>query len=472
MNAGVAPSSRLATAVMAAAGAATVGAPAGFHPKIAAGVIGGGGLLALAFVAPVAHLVSLLFIAAIVPFSIQNAFSFGGGAGVPGLLPSDVLLLGGLLRAGLVLLDRRPPRRLRTAFALLVAFLAVATVQFAHGLAAGHDPSTTGVELRALVGFGVFIVALPILADDAARERLFSGLLVVGIALGLWGLVQWTLKLPFSVVADVGVRSGVPFTTTGRGALQGGLYAYHIAVVLAVAALVVSNTRSPLRRLLLVAVLALNSVDLLLTYERILWVSTLAAIAFVAFKASGSQRAKAIVLGPSAVAMTIASFAILAPTDFTTARERLLSVGQYATDKSLRSRKLEAHLVTQQVTAHPLAGSGLGATILWGRPYENVKPVYQSFSHNGYLWLVWKLGIAGGGLLILLLAWAVVRRRGPPSATTDHAMMIGAQAALFACLLQGFIYPNFVSSTTAAMGLLVALAMSPWSPSAAHGRPW
>jgi hypothetical protein len=471
MNSTLAQPSRLPFVAVAASSAAMVGALAGLDPRLAAGLVGGLALIALAFVAPVTHLV-LLLIAAIVPFGVQNRFGFGGGPGSPGLIASDVLLIGGLLRATAVLLDRRPARRARNAVGVVLVFLAVAMAQTLHGLAAGHDPSLVGAELRGPLGFAVLIVALPIAADPSARDRLFKGLVVVGLALGLWGIAQWGLNLPFSVVGDAGVRTEVPFTTAGRGALQGGLYWYPIAAVLAFAALLETEARSTAKRLLLGVVLALNCIDLLVTYERVIWVSTLAAFAFVALKASGSQRAKALALAPAAVALLIASFAIVAPTDLTAARERLASVGQYGQDRSLRFRKLEARHVTDRVRASPVLGSGLGASIVWGRPYEHVPPIEQSFSHNSYLWLAWKLGIAGAAVLVLLLARAVLRRRGPLAAGTPRAVVVGAQAALLACILQAFVYPNLVASVTAAMGLLVTLAMAPWAPQTGARRAW
>jgi O-antigen ligase len=170
--------------------------------------------------------------------------------------------------------------------------------------------------------------------------------------------------------------------------------------------------------------------------------------------------------------MVIGCFAIVAPTNLTAARQRLVSVGQYGQDKSLRARTLEARHVTEQIRAHPILGSGLGAQILWGRPYEHVKPTYQSFSHNGYLWLAWKLGILGGALLVLLLAIAIAQRRGPPATSTPQAVRVGAQGALLASLLQAFVYPTFVASVTVGMGLLLALALGPWAGHAGEGRAW
>ena len=90
--------------------------------------------------------------------------------------------------------------------------------------------------------------------------------------------------------------------------------------------------------------------------------------------------------------------AVAAPRDLTAARERLLSLGNYGSDLSVRYRLTESRHVIDEIRAQPLVGSGLGATILWGRAYEGVRPSTESFAHNGYLWLAWKLGAPAAGL--------------------------------------------------------------------------
>lgn len=458
MNGCLTQPSRLPLIGPAMAGAAAIGSLVAIQPRLAVGLVVGGALVALPFVAPVTHLVLLVVITATVPFEVQARFAFGAGPGSTGLIVSDVLLLGGLLRALAVMLDLRLTRRAGVAVAIVLALLAVAIMQFLRGLSVGQE--LAGPELRPLLGFGVLLVALPIVVQRPARDRLFRGLVVVGLVLALWGIVQWSLNIPFSTIGDAGVRRSVPFATTARGALQGGLYGYPIAATLALAALVATDGRSPMRRVLLVAVLALNCIDLLLTYERVLWISTLAAFGFVVLKSRGSQRVKGLLMAPAAVMVLIACFAIVAPTDLAGARERLVSVGQYGADRSLRFRTLEADHVIEQIRAEPILGSGLGATILWGRPYEHVRPAYQSFSHNSYLWLVWKLGFPGAALLAMLFVYALVGRRRPGDTATAAAVQIGAQAALFACALQAFVYPNFVASITVSIGLLLALCVS------------
>ena len=105
------------------------------------------------------------------------------------------------------------------------------------------------------MGFTAGLIAIPILADPDGRARLFKGLIWAGLAIGLWGIVQWTVDIPFTASEDAGVRAGVRFTTTGRGQIQGGLFAFPVAVAMSAAALLSQEIRSASTRLLLIAIL-------------------------------------------------------------------------------------------------------------------------------------------------------------------------------------------------------------------------
>jgi O-antigen/teichoic acid export membrane protein/O-antigen ligase len=459
---GVGPAARAAVApTLAVAGAALLGALAAADPKLAVALVAGVLLLALPFAAPVPHLVLLLLVTAIVPFDVQNSFAFGGGQGSPGVLVTDVLLLGGIARASLVLLDTPLERRPRWALAVASVVLTAGVLQLVHGLNSGADAGTGGTELRVLLGLGALVIALPILTEPAQRGALLKGLIVVGLAVGVWGLVQWTIDMPFLASQDAGVRQGVRFTSEGRGQIQGGLFAFPVAVVMGVAALLSEQLRSASTRALLALVVVLNAIDLVLTYERTFWVATLLALAVLAVRAGREQRARVVAVGGVLIALVLGGMAVATPRDLTAARERLMSLGEYDTDLSVRYRLTESRHVLEQIHAQPLLGSGLGATILWGRAYEGVRPSEESFAHNGYLWLAWKLGLPLAALLVLLFAVAVLWRR-PRGPTMLEALRGGAQAALLLLLLASFTFPAFEAlGITAVMGVLAALAFAP-----------
>ena len=345
---------------------------------------------------------------------------------------------------------------------LTLGFLVVACVQALHGVRSGYSAGTAGSELRVLLGFGAAVIALPILADPLARRRLFAGLIGVGLAIGVWGIVQWTVDLPFTAAEDAGVRAGIRFTTSGKGQIQGGLFAFGVVVVMGVAGLLSHELRSLRVRALLAAIVALASIDLMLTYERTFWVATVVALVFLALRATPQQRLRGLTLGPALVALTIAGMAVVSPGDVVAARQRLTSLGQYGTDLSVRYRLVETRHVLEQIDARPIVGSGLGATIPWGQPYVGVRPSTASFSHNGQLWLTWKVGIPGAALLLLVLGGALVVRGPPATTTTVGALRAGAQASLALLLIASMTFPAFNTlGITAGMGVLIALCAGP-----------
>lgn len=414
-------------------------------------------LVPLAFGAPVASLGLLLLTTAVIPFDVQNRLAFVGGEDVPGLLLVDLLVLVGLCRVALLLwtgkLRVETPLLVAGALALVLAGLLV------EGVIGGADLSEAGHEARRL-GMGVagFILAWPILGRQSLRRPLYGLLLALGVVLGVWGLAQWFFSVDFTAGADVGVRPGVDLTSGGRGQLQGGLYAFPVAVTLAFTALVSGRIRSVGLRFLLAAILLLNGLCLLLTYERTFWVATTVACLLAALRSGPEARRAA--LGWAAVGAVTLLVTLGALGELRTAAERLTSVTEYGTDQSLEYREVETRNVARAIADRPLTGSGLGATITWGKEGvfgEQTTP----FSHNGYLWLAWKMGLPAAILLVLLIGSAVVRS-GPVDDEWLRMLRIGSQASLLALLLIGVTFPPFNAfGITAVMGVLAAACLQP-----------
>lgn len=223
--------------------------------------------------------------------------------------------------------------------------------------------------------------------------------------------------------------------------------------------------RSPHIRLAVIAVLGLNLVSLLLTYERTFWAATVVGVGLVTIRAGRARRFRAVVWGAVACVGAFAAFATVAPGELTAAKDRLLSIGQYGTDDSVRIRLLETELVLAEIRERPLAGSGLGATIFIGRPWQQVPPVSEWYIHNGYVWLAWKAGIIGAFLLFLVLGWAAVARARPSGDPGFDGLRKGSQAALLALLLASVTFPAFNAlSITGTMGLLAAVAFACRAP--------
>lgn len=432
----------------------SVGVLSAVSPLIAVSVVAAAAVLTLAFCAPATNLTLFVLVTAIVPFGLQNRV----GAG---LVPSDVLLLSGLFAAGVRLLQMPLDRRRVAIVAIAGVFFLIAAFQVLRGLQAGRGIAEVGFEFRVLLGFGTVLMAIPLLMTPEGRHRLGVGLLAAGLVLGFWGIAQWVLNIPEIDESGAGVRAGVRFTTTGKGQIQGGLYAFPVAVILAAAALILGSIRSRRGRVLVLGVLVLNLVSLLLTYERTFWVATAVGLAFVAVKAAPVQRLRAVLWGAMACVLLFVAFTTIAPGELNAARERLLSIGQYRADDSLRIRLLETSHAMVQVRERPVMGSGLGATIFIGRPWQQVPPVSEWYIHNGYVWLTWKLGLLGAIWLFILLGWAVVARCGRSGDPLFDALRRGSQAALLTLLISSVTFPTFNAlSITGTMGVLAAIALA------------
>jgi hypothetical protein len=438
--------------------AVCVGALASVKPMAGLAFVGLFVLVGMAFLAPTVHLTLLLAITVLLPYGLQNAYSAPGA----GLLLSDALLLTALFRAGVVLLSEPLERRRMLAIGILTLFLAVVFIQAVHGLQLDRSSSQVGYELRVLLAFATFAIAMPIVAEPDGPRRIGIGLMVVGLLLGLWGMAQWFLGIQEIGESGVGVREGISFTSSGRGQLQGGLYAFPVAVVLSFAVIVSGYVTGYWPRIVLMTIFVTNFVSLIFTYERTFWVATLLGMAFVVFRSEPIQRAKAVVWGTVTAIALLGALATFAPEDFTAARERLFSLSQYSNDDSVRSRVVETHHVMNAIEAAPLTGSGLGATIFWGRAWQDVPPKANWYAHNGYLWVIWKLGLVAAICLFILLLWAIFSRPPPAGARVVQPLRIGSQAALLVLLISSVTFPSFNSLTiTAVMGVLAALCFTP-----------
>lgn len=448
------PMARGAIALIAATTAALVfGATVAGHPLEATLVIA---LVPIGVAAPLAGFVLIVAMTVLLPFGALNALSLGGGANSPGLLPVDVLLGLGLARVAFLSLRGRLPIASSTVVA--TAFLALVVIQAVHGVAAGAPASDAGTEARCVVfGLGAFILAQPLLADPRSRTQLYLALTVIGLALGLWGIAQEVLSVPYTIQGDVGVRPGInEIASLGGGQLQGGLYAFPIAVVMAFAGLV-SRPRRPAVAWLLAVVLILNSVCVLLTFERSIWGASLVGCAAVAIRAGpGAWRPamRWLALGAAAVL----ALAVLSPGAFAVSVGRVTSIFSVQNDSSAQARAVESAAVLRAIERSPAIGAGFGATVTWGGG-ANAQFGERStnFTHEGYLWLAWKLGAPVALLLFACLWQAALRRRRREANPDLDAFRVACRAALLASLLVCVVFPEFNAlGVTSLLGLLTA----------------
>jgi O-antigen ligase len=285
-------------------------------------------------------------------------------------------------------------------------------------------------------------------------------LLLLGLALGLWGVAQWVFQVGFG--GDFGVRTGVSLTSHGRGQIQGGLFAFPAAVILAAAALASGRVRGRLDRNLVLAALGLNIVSLLLTFERTFWVATAVGVMLVALRSGRVRRARALMWIAVSAAAGLLTLSAVSPGTLSTAEQRLFSIGQYQTDNSVRYRTVESRYVIAKIRERPLLGWGLADTIHWGQPWTQTHPADEDYTHVGYLWLVWREGLLGGAVLLALLVLALLWPGRAAAGGLVAGIRTGCQASLVALLITNLTFPAFQGTqATYLMGFLVAYCAIP-----------
>jgi hypothetical protein len=462
---GVLPARARASVLPIAAVAAAFGLELASHPLEAVLALV---LVPIGLAMPTATVGLLLFITVLIPFDVQNRLSLGGGAGTPGLLAVDVLLGLGLCRTAVLILRERLHLTVPTLIAWfgLLAILAA----LAHGVANGASLSAAGIEARcSFVGVGTFILAMPLLESSAARRRLCATLLALGLALGLWGIAQVVLHVPYTISGDVGVRPGInAIAASGGGQLQGGLYAFPIAVILAFAAIVANTSNARYARVLITVTFLLNFACVLLTYERSIWGATVAGCFLVAARTGRASWARVARWGLAGVLALLAYF-VLSPSALSTSLGRIDATVHFQSDNSTQSRQVESAAVIHAIARHPVIGAGFGTTVTWGQR-DQFATVTTSFTHEGYLWLSWKLGLPVAIALIACMLLAATRRvpaREPPR---ERTLRVGCGCALIASLLVCIVFPEFNAlGVTALLGFAAACCCSgPSSRSSTH----
>lgn len=462
VRAHVAPPASAAAALLVGAAivaAVAFGALTSSGTEDALMVMAAGVAIMAALFAPLGALGLLLLTVVLVPYPTQNEWALTGGTGEPGLLFVDLLLVLALLRVTVAHVRRRSlGRPMQLAYLLLI----VAGLQLVHGVVGGASVGSAGTEARNVcAAIAGFLLAVPVLEDRARRDRLPAILLVLGLAVGAWGLAQWTLQMPFNG-SDFGVREGRFGTDSGRAQLQGGLFLYPIAVVLAFAALTSRAIERRSVELLVGVALTANLFCLLVTYERTFWLAAVLGSLFVLARGSAAARRRAVVLVPIGLVALVGLLSVTSPTSLRTAVERGSSVSDVQSDDSGTYRVAESEAALDPISARPVDGSGFGAQITWEPPHFRGKIVTESFIHNGYLWLTWKAGFLFAALWVGVLALSLIRRPGVSNGSLPGVLRIGAQASLLGLLVVNVTFASFNAlSVGAVTGLLVALCWLP-----------
>lgn len=415
-------------------------------------------LILLGLAAPTAAVGIILAITLLVPWNLQDQFQiFGGGPGERGVSFVDALLLVALVRTGWMVIRRRIDFDVPMLLGTIVSGALVAATLW--GMARGANVSDAANEgRRVLFASGTFLLAWPLLRDVAARRVIMRWLVGIGLALAIWGLVQYLFDVGYTGTGDVGVRGGL-----ASKQLQGGMYAYPVVVIIAWAALVTGAARTTRDKVLSGAVLALNTVCVMLTLERTLVLASALGCGFVVIVAGARAGGPALKWGAGMVGLLVMG-AVVAQTHTRSALDRMALIGDLGSDNSYTHRIIEANLVGGQIADHPILGSGFGAAVSWAGQNKFASGT-TTFADLGYHWLAWKVGLPLAALIVVLILLAVFRRTRGFEGADWHALRMGARGALLALLVIAVLFGVFNAlNITAAIGLLVAVCFSARNP--------
>jgi len=158
------------------------------------------------------------------------------------------------------------------------------------------------------------------------------------------------LGLRFDLPAELGGSSVASFNTAGRVV---GMFAFPVAALVALAALVSGQIRSAAIRVALLSVVVINLVALVLTFERSFFVATLVGVVVILFRARGRERMRLAVWAPMGFLAVVLVLVVLAPQVLSAYQARLSTLHHYRSDPSVTYRVVESRMVSDRSTSIP-----------------------------------------------------------------------------------------------------------------------
>lgn len=176
----------------------------------------------------------------------------------------------------------------------------------------------------------------------------------------------------------------------GRKNVSEPLYMTAIIILLA---MIASNTG---KRWLTLPLLGVNILALGLTFTRGYWVATALGVIFMIFFLGSGVRGRLLGFLGTGLLVMVAGAAVVFPRifgllfDVISARASSITLAS----ESLKDRLIESAAVISGIKGSPIIGNGFGANFTF---YEILKgfTVTTWYIHNGYLFLLFKLGIVG-----------------------------------------------------------------------------
>jgi O-antigen ligase len=418
--------------------------------------------LAFVFTFPLASFAGLLFIAASIFHGSYFTWSLG---------PVDVHLEEVVFLA-LALVAIVAPRRHTwggAAGAALAVFLGSIVVAGWLGIQSGRVTPTDAVNwARPLMFYGSFWLVLR-LFDDVGQLR---SVVLAGLACGaVTGALALLLQFSPSLVDTFQGAGGQQIYTQAAQAGLGGLkrirepglaFSYLLfwwSVVAVIAA-------PPGRRLLLAALAGASALNLLLSFNRNMWLGVLFGLALVLALSSIHVRQRLLAGLALAVAAIVLMFSLVGNSGGSQGLEPIvqraasvLTPQQLGEESSLRDRAEESAQAWRTIQAHPVFGVGPGADFGVRFNHQEAQGVWvytvQRFLHDQWLWL---LLIGGVPALLAYVAFiaTILGRAWSRLTRTPSQIALGAGIAML--MLSAFVMPYLgVKEFCLALGVVAAV---------------
>ena len=209
---------------------------------------------------------------------------------------------------------------------------------------------------------------------------------------------------------------------------------------------------------------ALTAVGILLTFGRTTWGATLLGMVVVMYLLGLRKSGPMLIWSLVGASLAFATLIAIKPAMFDALVARATSVGkEIEYGSSAAWRYYEAEEVFPKIVANPVLGIGLGAAYRRPSPVD-FRPEQVRYIHNGYLYMVSKLGVPALSLflwclgVVLFWSWSRATREQDPELRGVHAAIC---AGIISILLASITEPHLMrDSSIAYIGVMAGLAIA------------
>jgi hypothetical protein len=313
--------------------------------------------------------------------------------------------------------------------------------------------------------YWLVIPAVALIVDSRRKlDLLVLGILFVGILLALMVLVQ-----SFTGVTLLSAGRGVEDLQTSatlyrdvvRSNVGGGIFVIMFSLFLLVAR-GLYKAESMIKVVVWILIL---SAAVIATFGRGIWFAGLFSALVMSLMIGTREFVKLLVLGSLIIVIAATGLAVSRPNMLDAIEERITSVISHSMEKdeAVEWRAVEREYAYKKIVQYPILGIGLGGEY---QPLRNhfMSPEQTRFIHNGYLYLVLKMGV----FALLVPFWVF----GALASNARRILGGGVNVrykALTVSILAAFLIPMITALTqpewmdypgVALMGLMIGLMIS------------